>query len=257
MSSKCACERSPCECKSYEIKPVKIDDVPNTKYLNNFPGLDRLKMIIGAASYAGKTSLIYNLLTNPAFGFKRFYRSNIFLISPTFESDDIYRKAIDNGTLKRDHCYDTYSWSLLQEILEEQKENCETLPISKRPSVLIILDDVAQDLKNENQKRLVNAFSRWRHYRISFIITCQNYRSIPLGSRTNANAVVIFPNRMSETELNAVYEEQSLKKDEWNTVIDTIQKSYPYGFLYMYPEVRSVKDRYFIDFNKKLSFEYK
>lgn len=253
----CVCKKSPCECDMFEIRPVKTTEITDARFAKQLPSLDRLKMLVVGASYSGKSTLLYNLLkNNRAFGFRKFFKNNIFIFSPTLESDEIYKKIKEEGLVKEENMFDRYDWSIINDIYLEQKENSE-IPVKKRPHVLIVLDDVATDLKGENQKRLINAFATFRHWRISFYITAQNYRMIPFAVRGNANALIIFPSRMNEKELDAVWEEQSLKKPEWNSMIEYVQKNYPYSFIYINPEQRQIKDRYFIDFNKKVLFQEK
>ena len=186
-------------------KQVHITDEPIPKE-NNFVWL------ISGAKGTGKSSLLLNMLRS----YLRKHYNNIFLVSPTAKRDKKFKKLVDE--LEEDNKY--YD-ALTEQNLAEIMDRINTYNDGKdKPKNLLILDDVATDLKSSNSKSLLNkTIITCRHMKTSVIILTQKYNKINPLIRSNADILSIFRTQ-NKKELNTIIDDLPVKPDEFEMVYD-------------------------------------
>ncbi len=161
----------------------------------------------------------------------------IFYVSPTVmldkstewirEDDDIVKIADNLDELD----------NIISSIMEIQKEK----PEDEREEILVILDDMLGFFRSRG-----GAFNylltRYRHYRMSFILTSQKYREVPSLVRSVADYWVLFAN-YNRKELDAM-------KEEFSTSIPKFVELYKdatnkrYSFMYINKDDMRVYKRF-------------
>lgn len=206
---------------SLKVLPVK------GKNADHWPKLDkRLPQppflgIVQGGVRSGKSVLMTNLVLNPSF-----YRDDIFdhvvVVSPTCHNDDSLKPLAECCTVFAE--YDDEIVESLVKIANKQREKGE-----KIDHVLLILDDCVGMIQRGSA--IANLCTRYRHYKISIIITSQLFRAVPNVCRTNMSFYIIF-----KTE-NA--KELAKMEEELGTTIPNFMKLYSaatkekYHFMYI------------------------
>lgn len=167
-----------------DLTILKVKDVVKTKpKMQLHPHLQQppFFMSIIAPPMSGKSVLLSNMVYNK--NYYRGYWDRIYLISPTANHDKSLRPfTLDENCIIIDEGLsglDTIIDDILNDIVDSEDE---------KPDTLIILDDCLGFLSH-GLERLA---SKYRHYRVSVIISCQNFRSIPLICRNCASSFIIF-----------------------------------------------------------------
>lgn len=135
-------------------------------------------MSIVAKPASGKSNLLVNLLYNK--NFYRDYFDEIYFISPTIMIDDTLEAVRGDDTIIKIHEDLEALDELLSTIVESQEK--------QDGDVLVVLDDCIGFLS----KGLTHLATRYRHYKISIIISIQNFRTIPLIVRNCSSCFVFF-----------------------------------------------------------------
>ena len=102
----------------------------------------KFRMLIIAPSGTGKTNLVCNLICRKKFGYKKYFKNNIYLFSPTYFLDDTWDSC---KKLEPKHVYDDYDEEPLQEIIQKQQQYVNDG--EKPPPTLIVFDDLAHALQ--------------------------------------------------------------------------------------------------------------
>jgi hypothetical protein len=146
---------------------------------------------------SGKSNFLMNIIYNDNMYHKVF--DQVIYISPTIHQDPILEKLReDDEIIKLDNPEDLDN--ILKKIVKSQEE-----PENKDDHLLIIIDDSLGYIKPGNS--YLNFLStRYRHYRLSLLITSQDFRSIPNKIRQNATGY-IFWKCNNRKELNKIIEE--------------------------------------------------
>lgn len=216
---------------SLKILPVRsIDDddscITLDKRLRKPPFLG----IINGSVHSGKSTLIMNLLYNDSF-YKDVF-DKVVVISPTVQNDTTLRFLNeDDDVIKifdQLECID----DILESIVDFQKDEIKK---DKSIHTLLILDDMLGYIKQHSY--LSNLCTRYRHWKLSLIITTQSFRSIPCVVRTNALWYIIFATH-NDKESEKIIEEFGGLIPNFKTVfLEATDKSY--SFLYL--DLKKVK----------------
>lgn len=192
--------------KALDHQVVKSDDP--------IPKDNHFVWLISGAKGTGKSSLLLNVLRT----FLRKQYNNIFLISPTAKRDKKFKMLVDE--LEDDNkYYDALSEANLNEIMERITEyNANTK--KAKPHNLLILDDVATDLRSSGSKSLLNKIIiTCRHMKTSVVILTQKYNKVNPLIRSNADILSIFRTQ-NKKELNTIIDDLPVKPDEFQVVYD-------------------------------------
>ena len=144
-------------------------------------------LVVQAPVRSGKTNLLINLLYNPIFNFREYFDEVIY-ISPTIENDATAEAAMkDEKVLKVTEGLDDIDL-ILESIVELQKKKDK----EERKETLIILDDMLGMIKNQGKSYFASLCSKYRHWKLSLIVTSQSFRALPIICRSNATGYIIF-----------------------------------------------------------------
>ncbi len=195
--------------KDVEIYPVKIEYTEDEKkFIQKFDILPDVLphqafiMLIHAPPRSGKSVLILNLLYNEMFKMKDIYDKIIF-ISPTLENDKTLKHVLEDEDVIKYYDYKELQNinGIIGGILEHQKDN------QQKENILIILDDCVGLIGN-NSVELNRLCTRYRHNKISLIITSQNYKSFGVLMRNCASHYIFFKTNML-TELKKISDDMN------------------------------------------------
>jgi hypothetical protein len=175
-------------------------------------------IIVGASERSGKSNVICNLLMRDEFYNNDYKPENIYIISPSANTDNKLKKLIEVKDIPKENImteYDEEVLDALYKILQEEYDTAieeKTEPEHK----LIIMDDLSYggDLKSSNYGVISKLACNGRHYLINFIITAQKYTQIPTTLRENCNGAIFF--NCSNKQLGLIEEDfnyLSNKKD--------------------------------------------
>lgn len=230
----------------YNMNNLEILKVKDPKYKihpldkNLHPHLPRhaFLMLLIAPPRSGKSALITNLLANPSFYNALEYWDFVYYISPTQNFDKTtmhYLPKLENVIQIDDHDTLLHLDKLLKEIMDGQMKRLEEKdPKTGKPlemeRILIVLDDMLGYLNSNDA--LPNICTRYRHYNMSFIITAQSFRKIPLVVRNCANQIVFFKLN-NEKELEKIDEEYGSSYHSNFINIAKAITSTKYNFVYL------------------------
>jgi hypothetical protein len=170
---------------------------------------------------SGKSNLVMNILYNDNMYHKIF--DQVIFISPTIHQDLTLEKLReDDEIIKLDNPEELDN--ILKKIVESQEE-----PENEKEHLLIIIDDCLGYIKSGSYLNFL--CTRYRHYRLSLIITSQDFRSIPNKIRQNASGYIIWKTN-NKKELDKITQEfGGMFRDfdkHYNEATDK-----PYNFIYM------------------------
>jgi len=166
-----------------QVKNKNTDDEKKFKDIDyRLPKPPFLGVLNGTVR-CGKSTLLMNLLYNDSF-YKNVFDEVVF-ISPTCLNDMTLTHLRDDDEITKicDNLHDIDL--ILKSLVEIQKQIDQ-----KNNHMLIILDDMLGYIKPRSY--LAFLCTRYRHFKISLIISSQSFRSIPNVVRTNTSFYIIF-----------------------------------------------------------------
>ena len=189
----------------YKILKVKDKTDGNHQPMPLFDLPFRL-LVNGKSQLSGKTTVVLNLLLNPAFGYdKKFDGDDIYIISDN-ELDNKLKILMEMKEVPEQNRmpYDENVLEALYETLEEQfLEEMETN--GKAKNRLILMDDVGYsgNLKNKNFGIITKLISNGRHLNLSQIYTSQRFTMVSTSLRSNLTGAILFGTSAKELDLIA------------------------------------------------------
>ena len=157
-------------------------------------------LVISAPVRSGKTNLLMALLYQDTL--LRDIFDEIMYISPTIENDATGWPAMkDEEVVKITENLDQIDL-ILESIVEIQRAKDD----KERGHTLIVLDDCLGLIKTSGHSYFSTLCSKYRHWKISIIVTTQNFRAIPVTARYNASNYIIFKTN-NRKELDKMEEE--------------------------------------------------
>jgi hypothetical protein len=196
-----------------DLTILKIrDNIPHDPRFDNLPE-ELLKppflLVVNGSVRSGKSVLIQNLLFNDSMYRDRF--DNIVYISPTVHNDASLQHMREMDDILM--CDDPEQLdTVLQKVVELQKENADN-------HTLIIIDDCLGYIKRGSY--LTYLCTRYRHWKISLIITSQDFRSVSNIIRANASGYILYktPNKKELQKL----------EDEFESIVPEFRALYDYA----------------------------
>lgn len=244
------------------IKPIKLKEyeVKQSKY--NVVSKLPLRAIVLGPSNSGKSILIQNMILD--IYHKCF--SRIYIFSPSINVDyqtwqpvkDMISKEITNNDEEQFY-FDHYDEDALSNIINTQRKIIEYQKKhnhNKLFSILIVVDDFADDAKFSRNSRLLHSqFTRGRHSQISTIVATQKFNAISPIIRVNASDLYVFRLR-NYGDLQAFLDEVSAIAPK-----DIILEMYrmatdePFSFLTVKLTSKDKNKIFMIRFDKQLTFD--
>jgi hypothetical protein len=230
--------------KIEKLTDRNIDYPENKKIPEPLPKLP-FRMLLVACSGSGKTLTVGNMLARREFAYKKIFKENIFLFSPTFELDDPSMHGVD---IDEENLFKTFDESVVEDIFEDQKKLINRWGKQKAPHILLIFDDMVTMLNQSKTSTLTRLFFSARHWKISLILTTQSYKNTSKAIRLNCSHMTVF--KCNNKERDLIGEENILDVDVWREVYG-MATSAPYSFLYV-DNTKQVRERFFINFTERL-----
>jgi len=232
---------------SLEIQKLTEKD---TKYKENdllpepLPKLP-FRALLVACSHSGKTLTIGNMLARKEFGYKKIFKENVFLFSPTYELGDPSMHGVD---IDEDRVFKDFDQVVITEIMDDQKAAIKRYGKSKAPHVLLVFDDLIAHMPQNKQSLLIKLFFSARHWKISLILTTQSYKHTPKAVRLNSSHMMIF--RCNNKEKGQIGEEQVVDLPVFFAVYEIATKE-PFSFLYI-DNSKPVRERFYVKFEERI-----
>ena len=242
----------PISIKQFETKQSKYDQVQKLP----------VRGILLGPSGAGKGVLLQNMILD-------IYRDcfeRVYIFSPSINVDHTWlpvKSYLDNKiSLSEDEpslYYDTYDPESLQAIINTQRkivEHQKTKRSNKLFSILIIVDDFADDVSfSRNSKLLHSLYVRGRHSQISTLVSTQKFSALSPLIRVNACSLYVFRLRNYQ-DLNTFLDEVSAIVDR-KTLLQMYKSAtdLDFGFLFVKLNSRSKKNMFMIKFDNYIEFD--
>ena len=180
------------------LQIYKLNDKSDSYHIDKgiLPNISFRMLIIGKSQLSGKSNLVGNLILLKEFYRDDFEGDNVFVISPSLDTDPKLRTIIEQKEIPSQNTYDTYDedilkgiYSLIEDEFTEAVENKE-----KPKHYLWIIDDCSYSgiFKAKNFGILKKAFSNGRHINLSCIITAQKSTDIPTACFENSSCGFFF-----------------------------------------------------------------
>jgi hypothetical protein len=201
-----------------KLKILRVKDKLDSLKIKKYPTPDLChSALFIAKSGVGKSNLIANLLLRkePEFYNDNFDGDNIFLISPSIDTDDKLRLICEVKEIPESNIFDFYDTSVLTDIFKIIKNEYKTAinDDDKVPNFLIIIDDCADSLKQGGRNNpLEKLYIAGRHSNITIWTTSQYYSSVPPVVRTNSNVIYVWDT--PHKEIIKIAEEHSNVKND-------------------------------------------
>jgi flagellar biosynthesis regulator FlaF len=121
---------------------------------------------------------------------------------------------------------------LIKDLIEEQDYIIKTYGKENANNVLIIYDDCISSKTFFNSPEVQNCMFLSRHYKISLIITSQNYKSLNLPLRNNMSMIALWITYNNE-QLKSIYQENSSSSNfkTFLNIYKTVCESKAFHFL--------------------------
>jgi hypothetical protein len=152
--------------REYIVKPlVKEEEVPW-----DHPTLPQppFRILNIAPSNTGKSVLTSYMLGSDELPYKNYFKTNIFLFSPTMRLGSMQMPDI-----KEENIFDSFDVNTIEAIKNEQVALVEKYGKKKSVPLLFVLDDVIADLDKDRKETLKRLYFGIRHYNGSIIMLSQ------------------------------------------------------------------------------------
>jgi len=208
-------------------KILKVKDPDHVKIKPLHPHLPQPPACVLLCSpiRTGKSTLISNLLLNPAF-YGPEYFDETMIISNTINNDVTSRFLKEHFDVS-----DHYEDSMVERLIERQKSFKKK---EDQPEVALILDDILGSLKTGS---LVNTLSaRFRHYNIKLLLfSTQVFRYVSNVVRQNTTNFIVgspFPNHKELLKIAEEFGDVVGGQENWLRIYKTACRS-RYDMLHM------------------------
>ena len=221
------------------VKQIKSDYDDTTTGKKPIPDVLPQKhflLVVCSPVRGGKTNLITNLLYNENIDYSEHFEDVIF-VSPTIENDRTGRHIMkDERIIKITDDLDNLDM-ILESIVQVQKER---LQAKEKSDTLLILDDCL-GLLGQHNSYFSTLCSKYRHFRLSIIVTTQSFKSIPNITRYNSTAYILM-RTFNKKQYIAMEEELEGSFPDFSRIYDAAT-SQRYSFLYLDMEkLRAYRD---------------
>lgn len=172
--------------------------------------------IIGASQRSGKTLLVSNLLLRKELYKGKFEGENIFIISPSVNTDVKIKTIIKQLDVPRGNVFLDYNEDRLEALYQmmEDEYNEAIEDEVTPPRFLVFFDDMSFSgaLKAKAHGAINKLYMNGRHINCSSIVTSQKYSDISTGIRENATGIICFS--CSDKQLEQIVEDHNIIGDK-------------------------------------------
>ena len=228
-------------------------------------GMLPCRFLFSGRSGCGKTNALVNLLTRNALFGKCFDR--IYVFSPNAFADHAWEpvRAYIKHVLKVDErkepCFfDTWDEAVIEQLIAEhgrivlnQKRRGETM----LASAAFVIDDWADDAKiyHASGNPIASLAIKGRHKNCSLFLLTQKLFAISPVVRVNATGLLLWRCTSLKEYLSAAEEfSGAVDKEVFKAIYDAAVRD-EYSFLFLKPTARSVRDMFWLRFEKRFVIE--
>lgn len=231
-----------------KIKPLTIPAKPiNFNIPFPLPDISTRNFILGVLGPTGssKTTLYANLVRKHYFEIF----NKIYFCSPNVNEDGkVYDKSLDSIKFSEERIFPTIN----NEVAEYIKEDCESDEDFNKKDfrALLIIDDLANELKSTRHTQLTKLILKSRHLHLSIIMISHKFNYFQRIHRTNFTHFIMYRSK-SKAELKTIYEDIiDLDEEKFKEFYEyaTAEK---YNFLYIICNTNP--QRYFKNFEEELT----
>ena len=218
------------------------------------------RFIFSGRSGCGKTNALVNLLTRDRLFGKCFDR--IYIFSPNAFADHAWEPVRDyiKHVLKvpdTEQCFfDTWDETVMQQLIDEhgtivqrqKRRGDKTLA-----SAAFVVDDYADDprITHSASNPIASLAIKGRHKNCSLFLLSQKLHAIAPVVRVNATGLLLWRCTSLKEYVSAAEEfSGAVDKDVFKAIYDMAVKD-EYSFLFLKPTARSVKDMFWLRFEKR------
>jgi hypothetical protein len=173
-------------------------------------------VIVGKSQLSGKTNFCLNFLLKKEFYLDDFDGDNIFIVSPSYDSDFKIQTLIHQKQIPQHNLYKEYDESILETIYQMIQEDFEKAIKTKIRPVhsLIFFDDMSAGghFKAKHYGIIAKIFSQGRHINLSCILTSQKASDVPTNAFENLTMGVFF--NCSERQLDKISDDTNYIADK-------------------------------------------
>jgi len=213
----------------HEHKVKVLHEDPKTKVKWEYPLLPDptkgLRLLCVSPSNTGKSTLIAYMFSSDEMPYSRYFKSNIFLFSPTANLG-----SMNMPNIKKENIRDSFDIAFINELWEEQNKLISKYGRAKTVPILLIFDDCVSDLNSERKEMFKRLFMHGRHSGFSSVINSQQYRSINKPVRMNCTHMIVLL-LSSQAERKAISEEQPFNEKKFLSIVDDALDDEEYSFL--------------------------
>lgn len=244
----------------FRIVPFKADEnagYPPYDHHDHLLMKPPFRALMVAPPNSGKTTTLVNLLTNPAFGWKKYFK-RIYIITPSLLTDPIWEE-LDDETLAL--AKEKFDMDDLNKILADNKRRVEEAgKKTLENTALVVIDDSLPEMHKFRHKLdgLNEFYIRGRHSNISVLAISQKYKTTPFPVRAMRSNLLLW--RVSnEEEFKQVYSENQgrYSREEFRDICNAAWGSAPYAFLHINYQQPDELKQYLVNFEARLKVDPK
>lgn len=163
-------------------------------------------LIVGKSQLSGKSNLLVNLLLRDEYYNKDFSGEDIYIVSPSIDTDDKLKKLVDVKEIPEHNLMPSFDEDVIKQLYKNlEEEYREAVDNGEKPTnKLIVFDDCSYSgsLKSKAKGSIIpKIYSNGRHISLSVICTSQKYSDISTSARENANGCIFFNCSNKQLEL--------------------------------------------------------
>ena len=217
-------------------------------YYTDIPGWFSLppRLLLQGKTLSGNTTALLNaMLRDNMFG-PHYKGENIYIISPSLETDEKIKKLIDFKNIPESNLIPIMDEEILKELWDKFEEDyLECIQTKKPQNIIVIFDDVSAsgDLKKKKNGMMSQFACVGRHLNVGFICTAQKLTDVPTVLRENLSGAICFD--MSEKQLNLLAADHSFfpKRSSFFKMFNSVIKE-PRDFLMINYSAPSKAERF-------------
>ena len=197
--------------KKIQILKVKDDAEAYYTKKNQIFDLPMKLAIIGASQRSGKTNWIINALGRDKLYGKDFKPENIYIFSPSLNSNK-WQRFIEAKEVPDENLFSDLDEGVLEALYEDvEEEYYESIDDKKRPpNKIVIFDDLGfgGSLRGKSKFGIIDKLiMNGRHFNLSSAFLVQSYKQLSPDVRANLSGLVVF--NLSTRELESVVHEHN------------------------------------------------
>jgi len=239
--------------KTSKVSDIKIKPLSKEPHPQNFnipfplPDISTRNFILGivAPTGTGKTTLYSNLVR------KHFFNvfNKIYFCSTNVHDGKVFDQSLNSIEFHEDRIFPTIN-NEVAHYIKMDIQNDEEFEEEKDFRALLIIDDLANELKSIRHTQLTKLILASRHLKLSIIMISHKFNYFQRIHRTNFTHFIMYRSK-SKKEIESIYDDIiDLSEEQFQEFYEYATKE-KYNFLYVI--CNSNPQQYFKNFEEELS----